>query len=314
MSTRAQNSVSTTKTNYIHITLATALYLFSSTGLANDPVPFNQWSVNNGVIDASATCNAAGVTCTLINQDNGLLQQEVSTANGSYIQMILTDTNASGTASTLGFVTENFIPTNALTAWDIHNQQIIRDTPQGFEQIAKIDRVPFNDANNTLVDLLHVDIQQTLIDSEFDSSFNIKKDEAVFSSGEIYSGKSIDIFQNTLATDTNNPGNIKTAFDFRSRSGWKLDNLNNTLLIDPFSPAGEISLNNPIGWNDGDTVTSLWLSQQNTDQPNDGFALQRIDNLTNGAAVKEVSFDTAKIIDPFDWNEPTFGPPPSLPW
>ena len=127
----------TRKTTYIHAILFSTMGLLSAQSLAGGPVPFNQWSVSNGVIDASATCNASGVSCTLLAQDNGLLQQQVNTASGSYIQLIVTDTDASGTAESLGFVTENFIPTNSLTAWDINGQQIIRD-PLGGHQ----DRFP----------------------------------------------------------------------------------------------------------------------------------------------------------------------------
>ena len=58
--------------------------------------PFNQWNVSQGTIDASAGCNAPGVTCTVLAQDQGMLQQKVTTADGSFIQMIVTEADATG--------------------------------------------------------------------------------------------------------------------------------------------------------------------------------------------------------------------------
>jgi len=302
------------KTIAIRTFLFATLSFLSTHGMANGPTPFDQWSVTNGVIDASATCNAAGVSCTVVSQDDGFLQQQVTTANGSYIQMILTEPGASGTAGTLGFASENFTPTNNLTGWDINSQQIIRDPNQGFEQIAKIDRVPFNDANNTLVNLLHVDLQQTLVDDEFDSSFNIKKDEALLSTGEIFTGKSTDIKQNLVAATNNSPTGIKATFDTRIRSGWKLSNNNDALQIDPFAPAGDATLNkDTLAWSDGDTVASIWLSQYNDELMNGAFASQQVSNRSNDISIKNTRINPTAIIDPFDWNESTFGPAPSLP-
>ena len=314
----------TRKTTYIHAILFSTMGLLSAQSLAGGPVPFNQWSVSNGVIDASATCNASGVSCTLLAQDNGLLQQQVNTASGSYIQLIVTDTDASGTAESLGFVTENFIPTNNLTAWDINGQQIIRDPDQGFEQVATIERAPFQDINNQLVDLLHVNLQQSLIKDGFDTHFNLTKDEAQLSSGEIVSGKSIDMNQNIVAASASNAAGVKMAFDTRIRSGMKLTEVNQDLQMDPFAPAGTLALNdggingNPgtnqnLDWNDGDTVSSLWISQYNDELNTSGYAFQRVENLSNGTSINEARLDSAAVIDPFSWNDVTFGQAPTLP-
>ena len=305
------------------ITFGTLIVL-STPGLADGPVAFNQWSVSNGTIDAGATCNAAGVTCTVLVQDQGMLQQQVTSASGSYIQMILTEADATGNAASLGFVSENFIPTNNLTGYDIHSQQIIRDPGQGFEQRAMIDRVPFFDANDTLVDLLHVNLQQTLIDSDIAASFNIIKDEAVLSTGEVFTGKSIDINQQLVSASATSPDGIKTAFDARIREGWKLSSANQTLLFDPFAPAGDITLHDTafdgvvgadqtLTWLDGDSVTSIWLSQYNDELVTSAFGFQRVDNQSTDSTVSAGRFDTAAVIDPFSWNELTFGQAPTLP-
>jgi hypothetical protein len=308
----------------INILILSTAAVCSTPLLAAGALPFNQWSVSNGTIDASATCNTAGVSCTVLAEDAGMLQQEVTTANGSYIQLIITEANATGTAASLGFVTENFIPTNRLTDYDIHNQQIIRDPAQGFEQIALIERVPFYDASDTLVDLLHVDLQQSLNDQELESRFRIIKDEAVLSNGEVYNGKSIDINQNLVAATDTSASGVKMVFDARSRSGWKLTNNNQALQMDPFAAAGDISLSdatliNTLGsdpvlaWIDGDSISNIWISQYHDELANSAFGIQRTDNLSNKTTFKAVRFDPAAIIDPFAWNEQAFGLAPPLP-
>jgi len=300
------------------------LTLLSTPLMAAGLLPFNQWNVNQGTIDASATCNAPGVTCTVLVQDLGILQQQVTTTGGSYIQMITTEPDATGTAATLGFVSENFIPENKLTDYDINSKQIIRDPAQGFEQRAMINREPFYDADNTLVDLLHVELQQNLVNSDIDAGFNLIKDEAVLSNGEVYSGKSIDISQGLVAASINNPDGIRMAFAARSREGWKLSNVNQTLMFDPFAPAGTITLTDTaingvsgpeqnLTWLDGDSVTTIWLSQLNDELVTGAFGFQRVDNLSNKTSVKAGRFDTAAIIDPFSWDELTFGQAPTLP-
>ena len=143
---------------YKHFALVLMATVTQLTWAGSNPVPFNQWTVNNGIIDTSATCTTPGVNCTVLAQDDGFLQQQVVTDGGSYVQMILTDPGASGTPDTLAFTTENFVPDKNLSGFDIANRQLIRDVPKGFEQIAQIDRAPFEDPNGGLVNLIHVDL------------------------------------------------------------------------------------------------------------------------------------------------------------
>ena len=286
--------------------------------------PFDQWNVNQGTIDASAGCNAPGVTCTVLAQDQGMLQQKVTTPGGNYIQLIVTEADATGNAATLAFVSENFISEAGLTAYDINSQQIIRDPAHGFEQRATISREPFYDTAGTLVDLLHVDLQQTLNDSVIDTAFHLDKHEATLDTGEVYSGKGIDISQNLVTASASSPDGIRMAFDARSREGWKLSNVDQALSFDPFAPSGEITLgggklggtsspDQHLSWMDGDSVTTLWLSQLNDELVTGAFGFQRIDNHSDNTSIKAGRLDTSAIIDPFAWDELTFGQAPTLP-
>ncbi len=71
------------------------------------PMPFDQWSVNNGTITAQCT---TGVTCsTSPLQAPGMLQREINASDGKFIQSVITNANATGTASTLSFSSESFV-------------------------------------------------------------------------------------------------------------------------------------------------------------------------------------------------------------
>jgi len=282
---------------------------------ASGPLPFDQWTVSNGIIDNSAACAASGVSCTVLAQDNGFLQQQVTTAAGSFVHMILTDPDATGTPATLGFTTENFIPDNNLTGFDIVNRQVIRDIPQGFEQVANIDRTPFLDSAGDVVDLAHVELTQTMATPDFDTRFKLLQHEALLPNGDSHFGKSVDINQTMVAANDSGNQPLKQVFDSRERLGSQLTNVNNTLQIDPFTPAGSLHLNNEtVSWNTGDHVKSIWMAQNNSVLLNPGFAYQQFDNISQGIiGTKELSMQSNEVIDPFSWDQTTFGQAPSVP-
>lgn len=73
---------------------------------AAPPMPFDQWSVNNGTISAQCT---TGVECRAPMTAPGMLQREVNAGGGKFIQSVITNANATGTASTLPFSSESFV-------------------------------------------------------------------------------------------------------------------------------------------------------------------------------------------------------------
>lgn len=76
--------------------------------LAASPIPYDQWSVANGIITANCL---AGIRCGQPMSAPGMLQREISlNSDGSkFIQNILTDTSATGNAATLAFSNESFV-------------------------------------------------------------------------------------------------------------------------------------------------------------------------------------------------------------
>jgi hypothetical protein len=260
----------------------------------SNPIPFNQWTVNNGDIDASAGCSAPGVSCTVLTQDKGFLQQQVTTASGSYVQMILTDPDASGSPATLGFTTENFIPDKNLSGYDIANRQVIRDLDKGFEQLAQIDRAPFEDPSLGLVDLVHVELAQTLADVDFAADFHMQQDRAELPSGEMLYGKTQDIFQDVTGSQAT--GDLSTTFHNHASLGDRLSNVDGSLMVDPFTTAADVQIGSQtVHVNDGDEIHLTEITQTITALPDSRvFNQQQLADVTTGVDASETIF-----IDPF---------------
>jgi len=292
----------------------TLLYaLFLSTPLithASPTVVFDGWSSNNGVIDTSESCTTSGISCTTLAEDNGFLQQEIVNHHGKFIRTIVLEADATGSSSTLEFANETFIPQDNKTGFDVNTKQVIRDINDGFESTATIGRTPFNDSNENLVDLLNVELSQTLNGDGFNSSFKLDKYEAEISDGSSYSGRSLDISQSVIDDVTGFSG----VFDYREREGAKLSNVDSQLQIDPFVKDGSITLEGEtISWNENDHIKSIWISQtSDADTPN-SFAFQSFENVHTGDELKTSSFSDDEIFDPFDWDEITLGQSPALP-
>ena len=262
----------------------------------SNPIPFNQWTVNNGVIDTATTCTTSGVSCTVLAQDDGFLQQQVVTDSGSYVQMILTNPGATGSPDTLAFTTENFVPDKNLSGFDIANRQVIRDIPRGFEQIAQIDRAPFEDPNNELVNLIHVDLTQTLTSQDFAADFHLLRHEAELASGDILSGKTVDMDQTVTGTEAVGNQNLINTFTSQQSSGVRLTNVDGSLLVDPFTTSTDIQIGGQTyKINDGDEIKLTGITQHITSLPGDGaFNRQIYENTTQKLSVTDLEF-----VDPF---------------
>ena len=277
---------------------------------ASPAVVYDGWSSNNGIIDTSASCSVTGISCTTLAEDNGFLQQQVVNHHGTYIRTILIENGATGDSSSLGFASETFIPQDNKTGFDINTKQVIRDINEGFESTAVIERNPFNNQNDDLVDLLNVELTQTLSNNDFSSNFKLDKYEAEISDGSSYSGRSLDISQ-LIVDDTTG---AKGAFDYREREGAVLSNVDNQLDVDPFTKNGNLTLGSEtFVWNEGDHLKSIWVAQVTDSELSDPFAYQSIENVDVGVGIKTHSFSEENIIDPFDWDETTLGQAPTLP-
>ena len=91
------------------------------TGPGATLIPYNQWTVANGVYTLPPC--PLGVTCgRIIVNEAGLLQRYVTIAGIEYIQTIVTDTNATGdptaadfSVGSLAFKAETFVKTNSIS-------------------------------------------------------------------------------------------------------------------------------------------------------------------------------------------------------
>ena len=279
---------------------------------AASPIGFDGWSVNQGVIDTSNSCTN-GISCNTIAEDDGFLYQEVITAQGTFYRTIITESGATGNAGTLGFADESFVPVNNLSGTDISDKQVVRDSANGFDSTTMIDRDPFINGAGDMVNPLIVDINQSLMSDGLSSEFHLLQNDAVVGDNS-YFGKTMDISQSiVMPTDTASDG-FQSGFDLRERDGWQISEVNNELALDPFSPAGSMTLGNKtVSWDDGDRIRSTWIASVNKDVSNQGFAVQKIENLTQMTSAQQIDTNAGTVIDPFVWEQNTFGTAPSLP-
>lgn len=368
----------------------TALVLLTSALQAAPPIAYNQWTVHNGKIDSSAYCDQPDITCTVSAEDNGFLQLIVNSPQGSHIQVIMTEENASGTPDSLTFTNENFIPQENLTGYDITHHQVIRDPASNFTQISEIAREPFINNDGVLVDLIKTDFYQAVSDNDISTTFNYSKHEAMkitdmdnfdnkkdkdkketnedffiddkyqkknnFGKSKYKVKKKIDVAYTGNSTYQSNKkiieydnndsdqtvkkkarevyfGNhlamTQTTLDrgtpiqhteLRQSQGFQLNNIDNELVLDPFSPSGHIVLNdvandlsaNTISWNDGDAIQLFWVAQQPASGDSlSAYAFEQITNLSQNTKAQRSSSAPANIIDPFAYDEASFGPAPA---
>ncbi len=90
----------------VRTVLGTATVGVPLLAIAAAPMPFDRWSVNNGTITAECV---AGVSCRAPMTTPGMLQREINNPSGKYIQSVITNSNATGTAATLSFSSESFV-------------------------------------------------------------------------------------------------------------------------------------------------------------------------------------------------------------
>lgn len=171
--------------------LCLALVLISAPAFSAPPqmganYNYGGWTVTNGVIDTTASCNSAGVTsCTELVADNGFLQEEVRLDNGQkYIRLIMTepgvtgDPSLSGASANLEFANEGFttyltnsecnavagtLPNTFQDCQGVAIKQDIRDLAAGFETTAVVQR-DFAKSNETpsLPDMFNIKLSQTI--------------------------------------------------------------------------------------------------------------------------------------------------------
>jgi len=277
----------------IKYAMTTMSSLLCSIALADQPaVVFDGWTVNNGVIDTSLSCNGS-VSCTTLVDDDGFLQQQVNTAHGSFTRTIVTEAGATGNANTLTFADENFIPMDNPTGIDINFKQNIRELDNSFDSITEFNRNSFVDTQGNFINIAEMNISQSINDaSGLNSDFVLYQNTTDINEGsEIYFGKRIDIDQRLPLGDINDPFSAEENFAFRERGGWagSFDEATQNLQLNPVTTQGQMTLDSTITWSDGDTISTTWIAYKDKGADGSGFNYQSVKNLDQNVGAELIA-------------------------
>lgn len=303
----------------LRISSMLAVSLLYGTALADQPaVTFDGWTVNNGVIDTSASCGGT-VTCTTLAEDDGFIQQQVSTAHGTFTRTIITEAGATGDASSLSFADESFIPMDNPTGIDIDFKQNIRDIQNGFDSVTEFSRNSFTDAQGNFINIAEMNIAQSINGADgFSNDFALYQSTTDINDGATsYFGKMVDINQQIPLGDAANPFAAEEMFVYRERGGFagSFDEATQTLQMAPLTSPGQMTLSDTVTWAEGERIATTWIAYKDGNRDQSGFNYQSVKNLDQltGSEIIALSLPGDTLIDPFDWDVANLGPAPSLP-
>ncbi len=298
---------------------------------------FDNWTVANGTIQGTGggvnpTPCAAGFTCETLSSGDGFIQvQWVDSVSGdTYIQTVITDTDANGAPTGLAYVDESFVRlggTNGIMAQQRHTE----DDDEGGR---------FTNSSQLAIGWANAGAGSPML--SITQSFTSPGTEIVG-----------DEFSNTFSMGINtNPGSAGRSISVDQRVG-----MGDGIVVSgdvqrfvlegrqgAFTSAGDLTLGAPIGsnnpdgggtlnWVSGNDVMMRWLGQTidlvGPDGDSQGvsqFGFQGAINNTTGEEVTTFSTgstgivpDGAGYVPPFDWHA-TFGPtaptpvlPPPIP-
>lgn len=281
---------------------------------------FDNWSVSNGTIGAAGggdTPCAAGFTCSVLSSGDGFIQvQWIDSINGAtYIQTIVTDTNANGDPDDLAYVDESFVQlgaSNGILAQQRHATTDAEGTFTNSSELAIGWANPTPDGNNPTMTISQAFVSPggAATGDEFSNTFVM---ELIDGSGG--PDRSITVDQRVGLGDGITASTDVQRFVLEGRQG-------------AFTSAGSIDLGPSFGgattgpdpaavtWAAGDDVMVRWLGQR-LDLGSEGlsqFGFQGIVNNTTDTEATTFSTsstgiepDGAGYEPPFDWHA-TFGP------
>ncbi len=329
--------------------LGLPLIFMAGGALANPPlVNFNGWSASAGAIDTTASCSTTGITCTTQVQDNGFLIEKVETADYTYLRFVVTDPNATGATSDLGFAAETFIPfafnsgpTSGITQ-GISSLQVIREAATGFESSAELQRSMMRFTNPALrvftdmleatppEDMYSIKLSQTITDAAngYADTFDYLGYTAFATvpnmnpDSDVTIGLIMDITQQVDIGEAIDPTAKQQIFQQKRRMGVSgnivtkptFSNTNYFIEGNPLSTANNMTLGGTtVTWADGDEIVSNWLAQEDIMSNTTALAHQTIENRTTGASAFQTDISTPLPVTPFAWEPVNFGPEPSFP-
>jgi hypothetical protein len=282
------------------ICFAISSLVFSSAAFAAPPVPYGEWSVTNGAVDTSVSCANTGVTCKTVASDNGFIYEEVSTPYYNFLRLILTDANATGVPTNLGFTSETYTPFALATdgiAQGIASKQVVRDAADNFVLDAEVQKGHMRGLNAaTADDMYSTKISQSMSNAEMSGVFSFTNYTS-FATGQSTTpdtdnerGRKLDISEQVLI---GNPGDAtkQQTFVQRQRSGdagngapfpfpgapqvpiqFTVNNSGNYFATAPITTAGSMTLpvtsngrattgTNTVAWASGNDIVTTWIAQ-----------------------------------------------------
>lgn len=255
---------------------------------AGAPIAFDQYTVSNGAITPKAgSCTSPGFgvtyTCKTGVTDQGMLQREVTVEgwtganaklNGTYIQFIITDPDATGDAGgtpfsaardNLDFTNEDWIKMHSRGASIASKQTIVESnftSPTLEDRFVNVTSYEFGDwAQTHPIFLPWVDIQQEVSQVDY-SGVNPKE---IFRSDANISNNGNPSFTTDFrvalsqTVDLSTPGHGPgvQGFDYVKAAGSFQTSSN---AVDPLLPGG--TNGGSVTWSVGDPVTAMWVGQR----------------------------------------------------
>jgi len=330
-----------------------AVALFPVVVMAAAPVGFDGWSVNSGTIDTSTSCGVSGVSCSTMAADNGFVEEKVVVNNYEYIRLVVTEAGATGDTSNLGFSTEFFLPfatASAGVSQGVASKQIVRDTAEGFTSQAELQRammrfrdpslvtIPSDNGGTLANEMWSVRLHQDFARTDMTSSFDFTDYTSMYLTAPAAMPDTDTVIGYTMAIAQNMPmnpdgtanidPNAKQHFETRKSSGY-MGNIicptgpfntwctsSNYYASAPITPVGNMTLGGTtVNWAEAATVSTTWLAQTDMfDASKVSTQFQSVTDLDTSATASQTSTSGASApVQPFSWDEPTFGLTPSFP-
>ncbi|MBI3772435.1 MAG: hypothetical protein HY272_07030 [Gammaproteobacteria bacterium] len=235
----------------------------SSSTVTDTPVQFSNWSVSNGVI--SAACPPGAGVCISSQSSEGMLQRMLRGSDGKdYIQLIITDSNATGTPANLAFASESLVQMGNATKNGIISQMLLRDV--GNSMFGFADRAVVRTGWGDSATQPNIDLEQhfaTKIASEY---FEFKNDfayKANLDANNDRTGFWMDIDQTQVGTyNLGRRGASSTGFSSRTDQGMFVRReIAGDMLTSGGTSTSSKDGGGSLGWVAGDDIKVTWFGQ-----------------------------------------------------
>jgi hypothetical protein len=308
-----------------------AWMLVSSISNAAAPGPsfFDNWQVTGGQIQPGAC--PSGYSCQILTTGAGFLQQQLTetATNTSYIQTVITDTNAPDTQNpaTLGYRDESFVQlggSNGVLGHQVQSQVTNGTTFTSSSTLANgwANPTPSSTSPNMSITQSLVSPGGTATGDEFNNTFSmlIINDPTT---GNV-TDRSMSIDQKVGLGNGVTNSTDEQRFVLEQRQGaFTTANGSLTLAATSFDSNNQPLNGGTVSWVSGDDVMVRWIGQR-LDLGNQGtsqFGFEGAINNTTGPSSERTTFSTTSTgitpsgtgyQAPFDWNT-IFNTAPTLP-